>query len=102
MIVLYNINIRSKLLFSNEKKDLRDSLMLRWRHPSLTIHKIDVSGPNDNTTVISHKAEAILSMRIVPDQNINDIIKNFKKFLNEKFDELMTDNCLNVRNIMIE
>ncbi|CAJ0825842.1 11803_t:CDS:10 [Entrophospora sp. SA101] len=93
--IIKSIN-RSKLLFSNENKNLRDSLMLRWRYPSLTIHKIDVSGPIDNTTVISHKAEAILSMRIVPDQNINDIIKNFQIYVNENFEELRTDNCLKI------
>ncbi|CAH1767027.1 13812_t:CDS:10, partial [Entrophospora sp. SA101] len=93
--IIKSVN-RSKLLFGNENKDLIDSLMLRWRYPSLTIHRIDVSGPNDNTTVISHKAEAILSMRIVPDQNINDIIKNFQIFVNEKFEELTTDNCLKI------
>nr|CAG8483394.1 13512_t:CDS:10 [Entrophospora candida] len=93
--IIKSIN-RSKLLFSNENKNLRDSLMLRWRYPSLTIHKIDVSGPIGNTTVISHKAEAILSMRIVPDQNINDIIKNFQIYVNENFEELRTDNCLKI------
>jgi di- and tripeptidase len=69
--------------------------MLRWRYPSFTIHKIGVSGPN-NVTVIPCKAKASVSMRVVPDQDINDIVESFEEFVRKVFSELKTENKINV------
>lgn len=74
--------------------------MSKWRYPSFTIHKIDVSGPN-NVTIIPRKAEASVSMRIVPDQDIDDIVKSFKEFVKEIFSELRTKNNLRVSIIIL-
>ena len=43
---------------------LIDSLMHRWREPSLTIHSVEVPGSKIGTATISHKAKASLSIRI--------------------------------------
>ncbi|KAJ3979379.1 WD40-repeat-containing domain protein [Lentinula detonsa] len=40
----------------------------RWREPALTIHNVEVSGPN-NSTVIPGTVNSQISLRIVPDQN---------------------------------
>jgi acetylornithine deacetylase/succinyl-diaminopimelate desuccinylase-like protein len=71
--------------------------MSKWRYPSFTIHKIDVSGP-DNVTIIPCKAKASVSMRIVPDQDIDDIVKSFNEFVKEIFSELRTKNNIHVSN----
>ncbi|CAG8475440.1 4994_t:CDS:10 [Funneliformis caledonium] len=93
---------RSKINNANEERncnskpgETKESLMSKWRYPSLTIHKIDVSGP-DNVTVIPCKAKANVSMRIVPDQDINEIVKSFEDFIKKVFDELKTENKINV------
>jgi di- and tripeptidase len=72
-----------------------ETLMARWRLPSLTIHKIVTSG-SSHGSVIPHKARAVLSMRIVPDQTLSQIIATFKSTLQEKFDSLQSDNSLSV------
>ena len=69
--------------------------MARWRLPSLTIHKIVTTGSSQGS-VIPHKARAVISMRIVPDQKIEQIISAFKETLHERFTELQSDNTLNV------
>jgi di- and tripeptidase len=71
------------------------SLMARWRFPSLTIHKIVTSG-SSHGSVIPHKARAVISMRIVPDQCLNQIVSLFKKTIETKFAEFQSDNDLTV------
>ena len=67
--------------------------MARWRLPSLTVHKIVTPGSSQGS-VIPHKARAVISMRIVPDQDLEQIISAFKETLHEKFTELQSDNKL--------
>lgn len=77
--------------FENEK----NSLMAKWRHPSLTIHKFNVSGPG-NTTVIPASVTANFSLRIVPDQDIEEIKNSIRQHLSKNFEELNTPNKLNL------
>lgn len=69
--------------------------MARWRLPSLTIHKIVTSG-SSHGSVIPHKARAVISMRIVPDQNLEQMVKIFKETVIKNFAEFQSDNKLNV------
>lgn len=71
------------------------SLIAKWREPSLTIHKIEVSGPN-NDTVIPQIAKASISLRIVPNQNLDTIKKCLISSLETSFQELHTDNKLHI------
>lgn len=71
------------------------TLTAKWRNPSLTVHKIQVSGPNNNT-VIPQVAKATISIRIVPNQDLEKTKKSLVEFLKRKFDELGTENCLDV------
>lgn len=72
-----------------------DTLLAKWRNPSLTVHRIEVSGPKNNT-VISQKAHACISIRVVPSQELSKIKQQLVSFLEEKFDSLDTENKLNV------
>ncbi|GEQ68361.1 hypothetical protein JCM33374_g2029 [Metschnikowia sp. JCM 33374] len=72
-----------------------DSLLAKWRNPSLTVHRIDVSGPRNNT-VIPQKARASISMRVIPGQDLVDIKNHLVGFLEEKFDQLQTKNTLSI------
>ncbi|ORY01300.1 Zn-dependent exopeptidase [Basidiobolus meristosporus CBS 931.73] len=76
-------------------ENLKNRLISRWRMPTLTVHRIDVSGPN-NSTVIPASAKAIVSMRIVPDQKLEDIIVKFKTFVEKQFSVLNTDSTLSI------
>ncbi|ODV81396.1 Metalloexopeptidase [Suhomyces tanzawaensis NRRL Y-17324] len=69
------------------------SLMAKWRNPSLTVHKIQVSGPNNNT-VIPQVTKATISIRIVPNQNLESIKQSLVEFLEAKFKKLKSDNHL--------
>ncbi|RUP46278.1 hypothetical protein BC936DRAFT_147132 [Jimgerdemannia flammicorona] len=82
----------------NREKDLKRSLMARWRYPTLTVHKIDVS--HNNNTIIPRRAQAAVSMRVVPDQEIRDIREQFEGHVQEVFGKLKTDNIItvNIRN----
>ena len=86
--------LQTKSLANNSRLE-PETLMARWRLPSLTIHKIVTSGSSQGS-VIPHKAKAVLSMRIVPDQTLSQIITTFKSTLQEKFNSFQSDNTLSV------
>lgn len=73
---------------------LKASLMARWREPNLTIHRYKVSGP-DGSLVSSH-ASAAISLRLVPNQELDDIIKSLTAFLTHAFAQLDTHNHLSI------
>jgi di- and tripeptidase len=73
---------------------LKASLMARWREPNLTIHRFKVSGP-DGSLVSSH-ASAAISLRLVPNQEVDDVIKMLISFLEDAFAELDTHNHLSI------
>lgn len=75
-------------------QDLK-SLMAKWRNPSLTVHKIQVSGPNNNT-VIPQTAKASISIRVVPNQELQKIKNLLIEFLHSEFDSLESDNKLSI------
>ncbi|KAK3380959.1 hypothetical protein B0H63DRAFT_194800 [Podospora didyma] len=74
---------------------LKRSLMARWREPNLTIHRYNVSGP-DGSLISSH-ATANVSIRLVPGQEVEDVIASLKKFLRSEFAEFESDNTLTIR-----
>lgn len=73
---------------------LKASLMARWREPNLTIHRYKVSGP-DGSLVSSH-ASAAISLRLVPNQEVEDVIIALTKFLENNFATLDTHNHLSI------
>jgi di- and tripeptidase len=73
---------------------LKASLMARWREPNLTVHRYKVSGP-DGSLVSSH-ASAAISLRLVPNQEVDDVIKSLTAFLTDAFAQLDTHNRLTV------
>jgi di- and tripeptidase len=68
--------------------------MARWREPNLTIHRYKVSGP-DGSLVSSH-ASAAISLRLVPNQEVDDVIKSLTNFLTDAFATLDTHNHLSI------
>lgn len=70
-------------------------LMTKWRMPSLTLHKVHVSGPG-NSTVIPHAATACLSVRIVPTQDIEEVKKSLVSFILQSFKNLHTENHIKI------
>lgn len=73
---------------------LKASLMARWREPNLTIHRYRVSGP-DGSLVSSH-ASAAISLRLVPNQEVEDVAISLEAFLHSRFSELDTHNHLSI------
>ena len=76
------------------REQTKNQLMSRWRHPTLTVHKVDVSV--NNPTIISNSVTATISMRIVPNQEISEICNNFKMYAYQIFDQLKSDNQIKV------
>ena len=72
-----------------------DSLLAKWRNPSLTIHRVDVSGPKNNT-VISQSAQASVSIRVVPNQELAKIKALLVSHLERVFAELKSENRMKV------
>lgn len=80
-----------------DSDSLINSLMHRWREPSITIHSIEVPGSSKSgTTTISRKAKASLSIRIVPNQEANEVAANLTAYAQEQFDLLESQNDLTV------
>lgn len=72
-----------------------ESLLAKWRSPSLTVHRVDVSGPLNNT-VISQTARASISMRIVPNQDLAKIKSSLVQYLNDRFAALNSENKMSI------
>ncbi|KAF1997324.1 glutathione degradosome [Amniculicola lignicola CBS 123094] len=92
-------HITETLLRSNpdlgDPEELAQSLMLRWREASLTIHRFHTSGP-ENSTIIPRLARASLSLRLVPNQESAEVARILTSFLNEQFAKLDSQNKLKV------
>jgi di- and tripeptidase len=73
---------------------LKGSLMARWREPNLTIHRYKVSGP-DGSLVSAH-ASAAISLRLVPNQEVDDVIVQLTNFLKDAHAQLDTHNRLTI------
>ncbi|KIM66941.1 hypothetical protein SCLCIDRAFT_109662 [Scleroderma citrinum Foug A] len=71
-------------------------LSSRWREPSLTVHKLVVSGPG-NSTVIPGTVTAQVSLRIVPDQDLESISQSLVSHLQDSFRAFQSPNNLSVR-----
>ena len=91
------------------------ALSSRWAEPSLTIHNIESSGPKstcvyifrisistaDNlvfpdATIIPGTVKAQISVRLVPDQDLESIVQLLKEFLAKSFEKLGSPNTLKV------
>ena len=79
-----------------DAESLTASFKARWREPSLTIHRVDNSGPA-NSTIISRVARADLSLRLVPNQTTDKVKKELRKALEVAFDQLNSSNELTVK-----
>ncbi|KAH9876712.1 hypothetical protein J1614_003844 [Plenodomus biglobosus] len=75
--------------------ELAQSLMRRWREASLTIHRFQTSGP-DNSTIIPRLAKAAISIRLVPNQEANEVAQALISFLQTEFEDLESKNKLQV------
>ncbi|KAJ7095467.1 hypothetical protein C8R43DRAFT_1081889 [Mycena crocata] len=71
------------------------SLSSRWREPSLTVHSIEISGPK-NATVIPGTIKSQVSLRIVPDQDLDSIARSLCLHLETSFKDLKSPNKLRV------
>lgn len=76
------------------REQIKNQLMSKWRFPTLTVHKVNAS--IDNPTIISNSVTATISMRIVPNQEISDICNNFKLYAYQIFNQLKSDNQIQV------
>ena len=72
-----------------------ESLMSKWRYPSLSVHNIRVSGPG-NSTVIPSKVEATVSLRLVPDQGIEDIEASLRQHVQDEFARMRSRNRVSI------
>lgn len=70
-----------------------NELLTKWTKPSLTVHKIEVSGPQTDT-IIPKLVKGSISVRIVPNQDLNSIKSNLIKHLTENFAKLKSNNHL--------
>lgn len=80
----------------NTETSLADELMRRWRFPSLTLHKLDVSGPK-NMTVIPNSATAFISLRLVPSQTADEVVAILEDYILKEFEKLHSPNTLKLR-----
>lgn len=75
--------------------DIKTELVTRWREPHLTIHRSKVSGVDD--TVMSSHASVVISFRLVPGQQVNDICASLIDYLHERFAQMDSKNKLNIK-----
>ncbi|GAA5873250.1 hypothetical protein JCM8547_008613 [Rhodosporidiobolus lusitaniae] len=85
----------SKLSNHSHIADPMESLITRWRQPALSIHKVEVPGPAQKS-LIPNSASASISIRIVPDQSLDDIVDKLKRHLQGSFAALRTRNSVSI------
>ncbi|KAF8334688.1 uncharacterized protein EI90DRAFT_2914698 [Cantharellus anzutake] len=71
------------------------SISSKWREPSLTIHSVTTSG-SSHSTVIPSSVRAQVSLRIVPDQSLADIIAGLELYLRSNFERLRSPNSIKI------
>jgi len=71
------------------------TLRWRWREPSLSIHSLSGSGPS-NSTIIPHSVRAKVSVRIVPDQDLEEIADRLVDHFKTSFNALQSTNQLKI------
>ena len=74
-------------------------LMQRWRFPSLSVTGIEAESGANNPTIIPRQVTATLSMRTVPDQNHDALVRAFSAHMESGFARLQTRNRLEVKVI---
>lgn len=80
-------------------EDKVNILAHRWRFPALSIHGIEGAfhGPGSKT-VIPSEVVGKFSIRLVPDQNPEDISNKVYQYLEQEFAKLNTPNSMNISN----
>ncbi|KAK6910687.1 hypothetical protein I203_104719 [Kwoniella mangroviensis CBS 8507] len=73
-----------------------EELVKVWRQPSFSIANI-VSSGSGNKTVIPKKVSADISMRIVPDQQLEDIVSDLKDYCKKVFEELDSPHSFEIQ-----
>ena len=73
----------------------------QWRHPSMTIHRIDVSTGKHHNSVIPATVKAVVSLRIVPDQELDVITASFESHIRSIFGDLGSRNTLTVSDLRL-
>ena len=80
------VRIKQSIRSASEGETVQ-SLMAKWRNPSLSVHNIRVSGPG-NSTVIPSSVSAQVSLRLVPDQDLPSIEASLIDHVESTFDAL--------------
>ena len=66
------------------------------------IQLLDLADPKHlDSTVIPGKVEAQISLRIVPDQDLDTIVQSLRDHLQKSFDDLHSPNTLQVRLMLL-
>lgn len=86
----------SSMTSSSHATPTIESLMARWRFPSLSVHSVTVSG-SGNSTVIPALVCAKISLRLVPDQDLSSIQSSLITFLESTFTSLYSSSSLSTR-----
>ncbi|OCF30670.1 di- and tripeptidase [Kwoniella heveanensis BCC8398] len=73
-----------------------EELIRVWRQPSFSIANITSSG-SGNKTVIPKRVCADISMRIVPDQKLDEIVRKLKEFCTSTFEDLGSPNSFEIQ-----
>lgn len=97
-IQAYRDIVRIKQSLNSKQGETVESLMAKWRNPSLSVHNIRVSGPG-NSTVIPSSVSAQVSLRIVPDQDLPSIEASLLHHVQSTFNALYAGtSCSLVKN----
>lgn len=78
-------------------KNVAQVLMNRWRYPSTTIHGIEGAYSGSGVkTIIPGSVVGKVSVRLVPDQDPDEVTEGVSQYLRKKFRELNSSNSLNI------
>ena len=76
-------------------ESLQELFKAKWREPSLTIHRVQQAGLA-SASIIPHSAHGDISIRLVPNQTTDWVIKALRSYLKSSFDALNTSNTMKI------
>ena len=79
-----------------EHENLKASLKAKWREPSLTIHRVQQSGPA-SSSIIPRTVKADVSVRLVPKQTTKEIYHSLCEYIENSFAELQSTNKISIK-----
>ena len=90
---------QARSLNIRRESDIRSLLHRRWQWPSISIHSVTSSVQGEELSVIPKRVSALVTVRTVPDQSPERLVKMFVKHVKSCFKMNLSPNILDIAHL---